>query len=672
MYSLTPGTILHGKNSNYVILKALGQGSYGITYLARIQMQGMLGSIDNNSYVAVKEFFMRDINGRENTSVTSGNKGGIFSEYKRRFAREAQNLSKLKHSHIIKVMESFEENNTIYYSMEYLGGGSLDDYITKKGCINEFETLNITKQICSALSFMHNNNMLHLDLKPANIMRREDGSIVLIDFGLSKQYDVNGEPESSTTVGKGTPGYAPLEQANYQDGHGFPVTMDVYALGATMFKMLTGKRAPEASVILNDGFPKDSLHEMKSSEEVLSIIEMAMAPMKKNRLQTVEEFLIALNLIDNNEPEDSKEYIVEPEFEDTVVEELSNNISCEQIQCVFFSKKTMKDGLLEESISYTVNQKSLTIVYLYSKGKSYKRTTKISKAKWDRMLSIIKTLKLMSNKITNKWDRNNMVSMEFCLYSSEHNQKSNILSRHVAEKTKYARIEYEWNRIGSIIGTVDNGILQWIESCKRSTLSELNNGPFFTQKNENFLINAGVKELVVIVKDGNIEYTYKITKKLCEMSYRHKDFICSYHITSFYSWYFERALKEMVAKNYYRNPFKRPQSYPPKFLEIKFITNTYSSVPYEYMYIGVRNAVIEEGNIKSTYNAVLSDVKELPCYIDLLDACKKAEAKNLDESKEKKTVSSKTKTVEHDHKKETEENPSNIVSSIYNFFKSLK
>ena len=219
----------------------------------------------------------------------------MVEDYRKKFAREAENLSKLNHPNIIRVLESFESNNTIYYAMEYIDGGSLDDYIAHCGSINEKETAELISQIGDALSFMHQHKMLHLDLKPANIMRRSKGELVLIDFGLSKQYDGLGEPESSTTVGRGTPGYAPLEQANYQDGHGFPVTMDVYALGATMFKMLTGERAPEASVILNEGF--DALvDKMKNvSLETKNIVCKSMSPTKKKRFQSVKEMLSAIS-----------------------------------------------------------------------------------------------------------------------------------------------------------------------------------------------------------------------------------------------------------------------------------------------------------------------------------------------------------------------------------------
>lgn len=291
---LPVGTVLKGKSYQYKIEQTIGQGSFGITYLASVKMAGALGAIDANIKVAIKEFFMRDINGRSDATVTSGSKGGIYDDYKRKFTREAANLSKLQHPNIIKVIESFETNNTVYYVMEYIEGGSLDDYIAKNNGLKEDEAIKIVKQIGSALAFMHNNKMLHLDLKPSNIMRKESGDVVLIDFGLSKQYDSKGEPESSTKVGAGTPGYAPIEQANYREGKGFPVTMDVYALGGTMFKMLTGVRPPEASDILNEGFPLYELQEHKISENLSACIAKAMAPLKKDRYQSVVELLEAL------------------------------------------------------------------------------------------------------------------------------------------------------------------------------------------------------------------------------------------------------------------------------------------------------------------------------------------------------------------------------------------
>ncbi len=308
MFSITlpQGYVLKSKLYNYRIEKVLGQGTFGITYLARIELQGGLGNLESSIHVTIKEFFMKEISGRDGTSVTSSasSKGGLFYEYKEKFAREAKNLSKLKHPNIVNVMEFFEANNTCYYVMEYLSGGDLDSLIEYHGKLSEADVLKYTRQIAEALSFMHKNKMLHLDLKPKNVMLNANGDAVLIDFGLSKQYDKSGEPESSTTVGRGTPGYAPLEQANYQDGHGFPVTMDVYALGATMYKMLTGKRAPEASVILNEGFPLDSFNCANCSKSTLDCIIKAMEPLKRNRYNSIDTFLQALphnNNVNNEE-----------------------------------------------------------------------------------------------------------------------------------------------------------------------------------------------------------------------------------------------------------------------------------------------------------------------------------------------------------------------------------
>ena len=290
-YALPKGTILHGKSFVYQIDKVLGQGSFGITYLASIKINGALGSIDANVKVTVKEFFMANFNGRQGCTVTSGSQDGMYGYYKHKFTQEAINLSKLHHPNIVNVLEAFEENNTVYYAMEYIDGGSLDKKIEQNQKLSEKQCMELTKQIGSAVSFMHDNMMLHLDLKPSNIMLKQNGDAVLIDFGLSKQYTENGEPETLTKVGGGTPGYAPLEQISYRDGKGFPVTMDVYALGGTMYKMLTGVRPPEASDILEDGFPLQELTNRNVSEHTAVVIAKAMMPKRSERYQSVMDMI---------------------------------------------------------------------------------------------------------------------------------------------------------------------------------------------------------------------------------------------------------------------------------------------------------------------------------------------------------------------------------------------
>lgn len=329
---LPQGALLHGEAYDYEIVKALGQGSFGITYLAKVKMHGNLGAVDALSYVAIKEFFMHEINGRDEHSVTCGSKQGLYDKYKKKFIGEARNLSKLNHEHIIKVIEAFEGNNTIYYSMEFLGGGSLDDYIQQKGYLSEKETLRLLPQIASALSFMHARHMLHLDLKPSNIMMRDERHLVLIDFGLSKQFDENGEPESSTTIGGGTPGYAPMEQAAYS-GHasgGLPVTMDVYALGATSFKMLTGVRPPDASIIFNSQFPKDWLSEKQVSGKTISVIMKAMSSKTIERFQNIEAFVSAIEHEETEEGEGDEVEEVKVDGKDDIVRVIEQLVQNEQ------------------------------------------------------------------------------------------------------------------------------------------------------------------------------------------------------------------------------------------------------------------------------------------------------------------------------------------------------
>lgn len=282
---LPQGTILHGTSCSYTIIKMLGQGTFGITYLA---------STSYGESVAVKEFFMREINGRNGSSVTSGNKKGMVDYYRKKFVREAGNLSKLHHPNIISVREAWAENDTVYYSMEYLDGGSLDDLILSEGGLTEADALRYTREMATALMFMHNNKMLHLDLKPSNVMLKH-GHTVLIDFGYAKQYAADGLPESSATIGKGTLGYAPIEQNNPNEWKEFPVTMDIYALGATMFKMLTGHTPPEASEVLNNGFPYGEMQACGIDPAITKVVSAAMAPLKKNRIHTVEAFVAMLS-----------------------------------------------------------------------------------------------------------------------------------------------------------------------------------------------------------------------------------------------------------------------------------------------------------------------------------------------------------------------------------------
>lgn len=351
---LNKGSVL--QKGKYTIESVLGQGSFGITYLATTKFQGPLGDISVK--VAVKEFFARDLNLRHpDGTVAEVSSGSLSGKYAKDFQREAKNLSSLKHPNIINVLEAFSENNTHYYVMEYLDGGNLDDYIQSKGRLSESEALDIASQMASALSYMHSHNMLHLDLKPRNVMRCSDGTVCLIDFGLSKQYASSGEPESSTTIGLGTPGYAPLEQGSSDERKNFVPTLDIYALGASVFKMLTGKTPPRASDIMNDGFPSEELEALGIRSETIQMIERMMSPRKKDRPQSVAECGLQVKEVISDKE-------VAPAVEDTEILEEETEVlqEAEVLQKTEVLKET------EESVQDNKVKKKNRLAYLIGLG----------------------------------------------------------------------------------------------------------------------------------------------------------------------------------------------------------------------------------------------------------------------------------------------------------------
>ena len=286
MQQLTQGTLLHG--GTYKIEEVLGQGSFGITYLAEHTKLA--------KKVAIKEFFMKELNSRsEDGSITGMSDGSLSQSYCQKFQKEADNLSRLDHPNIVRVTDSFSENGTFYYVMDYIDGQNLNDYV-KTHYVDAEEAVSIIKSVADALIYMHEEkHMLHLDLKPSNVMRRSDGHVFLIDFGLSKHYGDDGQPETSTTIGLGTVGYAPIEQANRARNGEFRPTIDVYALGATLYKLLTGETPPPASdLVSDDELLENKLREKKVSDNLIKVVIGAMCPNVKKRIQSVREFVDAL------------------------------------------------------------------------------------------------------------------------------------------------------------------------------------------------------------------------------------------------------------------------------------------------------------------------------------------------------------------------------------------
>ena len=288
---LNNGALL--KNGEYRIEKVLAAGGFGITYLA---MQVAL-----SRKVAVKEFFMKEHCNRDSgnsyVSVPSVGSKEQVEHFKEKFLKEARLIASFDHSNIIRIHDVFEENGTAYYVMEYLEGESLSALVARCGAIDEQVALRYTRQVADALAEVHAGNLLHLDVKPANIMLNKKGEAVLIDFGISKHYDETGSQTSSAAVGI-SEGYAPLEQYEAGALGSFTPATDIYSLGATLYFLVTGQRPPKAGDVMNDGLP---VLPSDISPEVRAAIEAAMQPRRKDRPQGVAEFLSLLVRTDNRE-----------------------------------------------------------------------------------------------------------------------------------------------------------------------------------------------------------------------------------------------------------------------------------------------------------------------------------------------------------------------------------
>jgi len=285
MQHLPTNTLLQG--GKYKIERVLGQGGFGITYLAT--------QVGLNRKVAIKEFFMREYCNRDTdtSQVTVGSEGSrdVVEKFRSKFVKEAQNIACLKHPHIISIYDVFEDNGTAYYVMEYLDHGSLAELVKQRGRLSEADALSYIRQIADALRYIHARKMNHLDVKPGNILIDETDGAVLIDFGLSKRYDDEGNQTSTTPVGI-SHGYAPLEQYKKGGVGTFSPSTDIYSLGATLYRLVTGETPPDANDVNDEGLPAFPSCVPPS---VAHAIEQAMQPRRKDRPQSVDAFLALLD-----------------------------------------------------------------------------------------------------------------------------------------------------------------------------------------------------------------------------------------------------------------------------------------------------------------------------------------------------------------------------------------
>ena len=327
LYALHEHSYLQGEK--YRIIRVLGQGGFGITYLAEQSMLKMR--------VAIKEFFIRDLCARDDSStVYTVTQSDMVGRYRQKFIKEAQIIAHLKHPGIVNVSDIFEENGTVYYVMEYIEGESLAEKVKRNGPLSEQTALRYIFKVAEALDYLHNSRVNHLDIKPANIMVRDaNDDPVIIDFGVSKQYDEQKDQTTTTPPGVST-GYSPLEQYMSGGVSTFSPQADIYSLGATLYKLLTGTTPPNASEILSKGFP----HLPTSiSADIREAIEKAMQPKPSDRPQSTSEFVGMMEQKQQNEPTieedeptiiiDSSDYDEENTDEPTIVEkhERNNNVN---------------------------------------------------------------------------------------------------------------------------------------------------------------------------------------------------------------------------------------------------------------------------------------------------------------------------------------------------------
>lgn len=282
MNELHANTLLH--NRHYAIQKTLGQGGFGITYLAYDNV--------NRRQVAIKEFFMKELCNRDgktrHMSVPSTGSKKLVDKFRAKFLKEANTIANLSHPNIIKIYDIFEENATAYYAMEYISGGSLADMLKKEPeqRLSEVEVLHYIRQVAGALNYIHMLGINHLDIKPDNILD-DNGRAVLIDFGVAKRYDNDGHQTSTTPVGL-SHGYAPLEQYKSGGVAEFSPTTDIYSLGATLYKLITGQTPPDANDVLEKGLP--NIEDMMSPQ-CADAIKKAMRSKRAYRQQSIDEFL---------------------------------------------------------------------------------------------------------------------------------------------------------------------------------------------------------------------------------------------------------------------------------------------------------------------------------------------------------------------------------------------
>lgn len=280
LFALPMDTIIHGK---YLIGRVLGVGGFGITY------QGQ--DLNSGAFVAIKEYYpngmVTRVPGRTEVEVVKSYE--MFEKGKEKFLQEARIIYHFHNEHILSIFSLFEENGTAYYVMEFLEGRDLKQYLHNKGGKIKWSELKyIIFQIMDALECIHRENIIHRDISPDNIYLCSDNNAKLIDFGTAR--NVTDNKTISIIIKKG---YAPPEQYMTNGKQG-PWT-DIYALGGTIYRALTGKIPVDALERVH-GEKLDSIKSLEFDvpEYVSKAVERAMSLDESNRFQSISAFKEAL------------------------------------------------------------------------------------------------------------------------------------------------------------------------------------------------------------------------------------------------------------------------------------------------------------------------------------------------------------------------------------------
>ena len=287
LHALPPGYRI----DEYELVRVLGSGGFGITYL------GYDHHLDKA--VAIKEYLPNDLAVRtDNQSVLpKSTEDKVDYEWGlERFLNEAQTLARFDHRHIIRIHRFFRAHGTGYSVMEYAEGETLSALLQRKGTLTEAELKHILFPILDGLEVVHEADFLHRDIKPGNIVIRDDGSPVLIDFGSARQA-VAGKSRSVTAIV--TPGYAPVEQYSVKGHQG--AWTDIYGLGAVCYRCLSGEAPDDATERLRADplIPAIQRCEGRASAELLAAIDRALRVDERERPQSIKEWRSELERTDD-------------------------------------------------------------------------------------------------------------------------------------------------------------------------------------------------------------------------------------------------------------------------------------------------------------------------------------------------------------------------------------